>query len=118
MQDKILIGNLNAKRDWGHAKDYVKMMWLILQHKEPEDWVIATGKTTSVRDFIIMAFKHVGVELGFRGSGIDEIGFIKKSNDPKYPIEVGKEVINVDPNYLDLQKSIYWLVMLPRQKKY
>lgn len=77
MQDILYIGNLDAKRDWGHAKDYVEVMWKILQYHTAEDWVIATGVTTSVRDFIRMAFEVVGIKLEFKGSGVDETGFIK-----------------------------------------
>ena len=99
MQDKLYLGNLDAKRDWGHAKDYVRMMWMILQADEAEDWVIATGKTTSVRDFIKMCFHHVGVELEFRGEGQDEKGFVKSSKNEQYSLEIGKEVVSVDPKY-------------------
>ena len=77
LQEKIYLGNLDAQRDWGHAKDYIRMMWMILQADEPEDWVIATNKTTTVRDFVKMAFAHVGVELEFKGTGENEKGFIK-----------------------------------------
>ncbi len=99
LQDKFYIGNMNAQRDWGHAKDYVRMMWLILQADEPEDWVIATGKTTSVKEFIIMAFKELGIELDFKGKGHDEKGYIKECNDDRFNIEIGKEIIAVDKNY-------------------
>ena len=99
LQDKIYLGNLDAKRDWGHAKDYVRMMWMVLQHDTPEDWVIATGKTTSVRDLVKMAFKEVGFELEFKGKGRDEKGYVKKCLDPKYQVEIGKEVIAIDPRY-------------------
>ena len=99
LQDTLYIGNLDAKRDWGHAKDYVKMMWMILQTDTPEDWVIATGKTTSVRDFIKMAFEYCGVELEFKGSGVNETAAIKSCNNPKYQLEIGKEVVVVDPRY-------------------
>ena len=78
LQEKLYLGNLDAKRDWGHAKDYVRMMWMVLQHDTPEDWVIATGKTTSVRDLVKMAFKEVGFELEFKGKGRDEKGYVKK----------------------------------------
>jgi len=98
-QDKFYIGNLDAKRDWGHAKDYIRMMWMILQADQPEDWVIATGKTTSVRDFIKMSFKHIGVDLEFRGKGENEKGFIKACNNPKYKLEIGKQVVQVDSKY-------------------
>ncbi len=99
LQDKLYLGNLDAKRDWGHAKDYVRMMWMVLQHDTPEDWVIATGKTTSVRDLVKMAFKEVGFELEFKGKGRDEKGYVKKCLDPKYQVEIGKEVIAIDPRY-------------------
>ncbi len=99
MQDKIYLGNLNAKRDWGHAKDYVRMMWMILQADKPEDWVIATNKTTSVRDFVRMSFAHVGIELEFKGNEADEKGYVKVCNNPNYQLEIGKEVIAVDEKY-------------------
>ncbi len=99
LQDKIYLGNLDAKRDWGHAKDYVRMMWMILQADEPEDWVIATGKTTTVRDFVRMAFGELGIELEFQGSGVDEKGFVKSCSNPDIQLEIGKEVLNVDPAY-------------------
>ena len=99
LQDKFYLGNLDAKRDWGHAKDYVRMMWMILQAEKPEDWVIATGKTTSVRDFVKMSFKHVGIELDFKGSGKDEKAYVKSCNDSKFQIELGKQILEVDPKY-------------------
>jgi len=99
LQEKFYLGNLDAKRDWGHAKDYVRMMWLILQADESEDWVIATGKTTSVRDFVKMSFKHVGIELEFKGLGINEKAYVKSCNDPKFQIELGKQILEVDPKY-------------------
>ncbi|MAU58915.1 MAG: GDP-mannose 4,6-dehydratase [Flavobacteriaceae bacterium] len=99
LQNKIYLGNLDAKRDWGHAKDYVRMMWMILQHHKPEDWVIATGKTTSVRDFVIMSFKCINVEIEFKGSGINEKGYVLSSNNSKYKIIEGQEVVAIDKNY-------------------
>ncbi len=78
LQDKLYLGNLDAKRDWGHAKDYVQMMWLILQADKAEDWVIATGETTTVRDFVKMAFKYVGIELEFGGEGVHEVALVGK----------------------------------------
>ena len=99
LQDKMFLGNLDAKRDWGHAKDYVRMMWMILQADEAEDWVIATGVTTTVRDFVKMAFGEVGIELEFKGVGVDEKGYVKSCTNDKYQIEIGKEVIGVDPRY-------------------
>lgn len=99
LQDKFYLGNLDARRDWGHAKDYVKMMWMILQAEEAEDWVIATGKTTAVRDFVRLAFNEVGVELEFKGEGVEEKAFVKVCNKPEYQIEIGKEILSVDPKY-------------------
>ena len=99
MQDKIYLGNLDAKRDWGHAKDYVRMMWMILQAEKPEDWVIATGKTTTVREFVRMAFEEVGIELEFKGAGVNEKASVVKCNNPDFQIEIGKEVLSVDPSY-------------------
>ncbi len=99
LQDKVYLGNLDAQRDWGHAKDYIRMMWLILQADEAEDWVIATGKTTTVRDFVKMCFNHVGIELEFKGEGSDEKGFVKSCNNPDYQLEIGKEVVVVDEKY-------------------
>jgi GDPmannose 4,6-dehydratase len=98
-QEKLYLGNLDAKRDWGHAKDYVRMMWMILQAKEAEDWVIATGITTTVRDFVKKSFKVLGVDIAFKGKGVNEIGYVEKSNNPKFQIPVGKEIINIDPIY-------------------
>ncbi|XPV67646.1 MAG: GDP-mannose 4,6-dehydratase [Halarcobacter sp.] len=83
LQDKLYLGNLDAKRDWGHAKDYVKMMWMILQADEPEDWVIATGQTTTVRDFVKFAFAYVGIKLRFEGKGVDEKGIIDSIDEEK-----------------------------------
>jgi GDPmannose 4,6-dehydratase len=94
----LFIGNLDAKRDWGHAKDYVEAMWLMMQQAKPEDYVIATGVTTSVRDFIKMAFERVGVELEFKGTGIHEHGLVLSSTD-EYAFRVGQEVVRIDPSY-------------------
>ena len=99
LQEKFYLGNLDAKRDWGHAKDYVRMMWMILQAEQPEDWVIATGKTTTVRDFVRMAFKEVGVELEFTGTGVNEKASVVKCINPLFQLEIGKEVLSVDPAY-------------------
>jgi GDPmannose 4,6-dehydratase len=99
LQDKIYLGNLDAKRDWGHAKDYIRMMWMILQADQPEDWVIATGKTTSVRDFVKMSFDHIGIELEFKGEGDQERGIIKACNNQNYKLQIGKEVIAIDEKY-------------------
>ena len=99
IQEKIYLGNLDAKRDWGHAKDYVRMMWMILQAEEPEDWVIATGKTTTVREFVRMSFAEVGIELEFKGKGVNETAIVTKCTNPLFQIELGKEVLSVDPTY-------------------
>jgi GDPmannose 4,6-dehydratase len=99
LQDKLYLGNLDAKRDWGHAKDYVKMMWLILQADQPEDWVIATGQTTTVRDFVRMSFAYAGIELEFKGEGVDEKGYVVSCSNPEYQLEIGREVVAVDPQY-------------------
>jgi len=100
LQNKLHIGNLNSKRDWGHAKDYVKMMWMILQAPKPDDWVIATGKTVTVREFIKLAFEYIGIELEFINEGLDEIGIISKIDSSlKVNLKVGDEVVKVDPRY-------------------
>ena len=98
LQDKIYLGNLDAQRDWGHAKDYVRMMWMILQAETPEDWVIATGKTTKVRDFVNKAFKEIGIELEFRGVGKEEKGYISGIDEKLFTEKVGEK-------YLDSIKS-------------
>ena len=98
LQDKLYLGNLSAKRDWGHAKDYVRMMWMILQAQKAEDWVIATGITTQVRDFVKMAFNELGIELEFIGEGVDEKGIIKACHGD-FKLELGREVVAVDPRY-------------------
>ena len=99
LQDKIYLGNLDAQRDWGHAKDYVRMMWMILQADQPEDWVIASGKSTTVREFVKMSFSEIGVELEFTGQGIHEKGIVKSCTHPEYQLEIGKEVVAVDSRY-------------------
>jgi GDPmannose 4,6-dehydratase len=104
------MGNLDAQRDWGHAKDYVEAMWLILQQEKPEDYVIATGITTRVREFIKMAFAEVGMSLRFEGNGINEVGVLDKIDEVKYikatgnsvdkfKIALNEVVVKVDPNY-------------------
>jgi GDPmannose 4,6-dehydratase len=89
-QDKLYLGNMNSKRDWGYAKDYVKMMWMMLQHDTPEDYVIATGETHTVREFVEAAFKHVNIEIEWQGEGVDEKGIDK---------DTGKVLVEVDPKY-------------------
>lgn len=99
LQDKVHLGNLDAKRDWGHAKDYVEAMWLMLQQEKAEDFVIATGVTTPVRDFVRMAFQEVGIEVTFEGEGVNEVGKVAKCSHPDFQIPVGTEVVAVDPAY-------------------
>ena len=111
MQKKVYMGNLSSKRDWGHAKDYVRAMYAILQQDEPSDYVIATGITTTIRDFIRMAFEEIGVGIHFKGEGIDEVAiiesideglFVKKVGDAyleNFKKRVGEEVVGVDPQY-------------------
>ena len=98
-RDKITLGNLDARRDWGHAKDYVEGMWMMLQQDTPEDFVLATGITTSVRDFAKMCFAEVGIEIEFSGTGVNEKAFIRKCTNEKYMLEEGKEIISIDPKY-------------------
>ncbi len=95
----LYLGNLDAQRDWGHAKDYVEAMWLILQQDKPEDFVIATGITTTVREFVRMAFAEVGIEVSFSGEGVEEIGKVVACHNQLYQVEVGKEVVCVDKRY-------------------
>jgi GDPmannose 4,6-dehydratase len=115
LQDKFYLGNLEAKRDWGHAKDYVRMMWMILQADVAEDWVIATGVTTTVRDFVRLAFSEVGINVRFEGEGVKEVAIIDSIDQEKYQnvlnpnneqrksnnefLAIGKEVLSVDPTY-------------------
>lgn len=99
LQDTLYLGNLNAKRDWGHAKDYVEAMWLMLQQDQPEDFVIATGITTSVRDLVKLAFNEVGIELAFDGENELETGKVAKCSNPAYQLPFGKVVVKIDPTY-------------------
>ncbi len=118
LDKKLYLGNLSAKRDWGHAKDYVEMMWMILQYEKPEDWVIATGRTTEIREFVRLAGKYLGLNIKFEGEGVDEKGIVEGINEetlqevlkeanvshPESIIEhakslIGKDIINVDPKY-------------------
>ena len=99
LQKTLYLGNLDAKRDWGHAKDYVEVMWKILQYKNPDDWVIATGITTTVRDFVIMAFEYLGIELEFKGSNDKEYALVKSVKNNQYNLKKGQVVLRVDPEY-------------------
>jgi GDPmannose 4,6-dehydratase len=99
LQERLFLGNMDARRDWGHAKDYVEAMWAILQQDTPEDFVIATGITTPVREFVRMAFEQVGIEVVFQGEGVDEKGYVAKCNNREYQLEEGSVVVAVDPAY-------------------
>lgn len=99
MQDTLYMGNIDSQRDWGHAKDYVEAMWLILQQDKPEDFVISTGVTTEVREFIRMAFREVGVTLDFKGEGVDETATVVATSNPDYAFKVGQVVVRIDPAY-------------------
>ncbi|PAF48960.1 GDP-mannose 4,6-dehydratase [Helicobacter sp. 12S02232-10] len=99
IQDKLYLGNLSAKRDWGYAKDYIRMMWMILQAQKPQDWVIATGTTTEVRQFVKMAFEEVGITIEFQGEGVKEKGYVVKCQNKDFQLPIGKEVISVDKQY-------------------
>jgi len=99
LQDKLYLGNMDAKRDWGHAKDYVEAMYLMLQQNEPEDFVIATGITTQVRDFVRMAFHEAGIELEFKGKGEKETAVVASCSNPSFQVKKGAEVVAVDSKY-------------------
>jgi len=99
LQDKLYLGNLDAQRDWGHARDYVEAMWLMLQQEKPEDYVIATGITTSVREFVRSAFAETGIELEFRGKGKAEKAIVKSCANPEYQVAEGTSVVEIDHRY-------------------
>jgi len=99
LQDKLYMGNLSARRDWGHAKDYIRAMWLVLQHDTPDDYVIATGTTTTVRDFIAKAFGELGLIIEFAGTGAEEKGTIIASEKVEYSHLIHQEVVKIDPRY-------------------
>jgi GDPmannose 4,6-dehydratase len=99
LQSSLFLGNLDAQRDWGHAKDYVEAMYLILQQDVPQDYVIATGVTTRVREFVRMAFSEVGIEVAFKGEGANEKGYVVSCSNPDYQLETGTQVVAVDPKY-------------------
>lgn len=98
LQDKLYMGNIHSKRDWGHAIDYVKAMWLILQQDMPSDYVIATGATHTVQEFIILAFLEAGIELEFKGAGVQEKAYVK-SHQEGLPVKTGQEVMTIDEKY-------------------
>lgn len=99
LSDCVYVGNLDASRDWGHAKDYVEAMWLMLQQDTPEDFVVATGITTKVRDFIQMAFEEAGITVEFHGKGVDEKGVVTAVKHPEHKVKIGQTVIAIDPDY-------------------
>ncbi|QAY65545.1 GDP-mannose 4,6-dehydratase [Paenibacillus protaetiae] len=99
LQSKLELGNLSAKRDWGHARDYVDAMWRILQQDEAEDYVIATGQTTEVREFVRLAFAEAGIELAFEGEGADEYGYVVACRNPDYMLPAGYKAVEVNPKY-------------------
>jgi len=99
LQDQLYLGNLDSKRDWGHAKDFVRMMWMILQAEKPDDWVIATGKTHTVRDFVKLCFSYVGVNVEFKGKGLDEVGIVTNTSNSSFKFVSGQIVVSIDPKY-------------------
>jgi GDPmannose 4,6-dehydratase len=99
LQETLFLGNLDAKRDWGHAKDYVEAMWLMLQQPKAEDFVIATGITTTVKDFLIKTFHKLGITIQFSGEGINEKAVVVKSENPEFSLKEGQEVVKIDPRY-------------------
>jgi GDPmannose 4,6-dehydratase len=99
LQDVLYLGNMDAKRDWGHAEDYVRAMWLILQQDKPEDFVIATGVTTTVRDFVKKSFAELGITVGFKNTGVEEIGYVESCNNSEFDLKEGQEIVKVDPRY-------------------
>jgi GDPmannose 4,6-dehydratase len=99
LKKKLYLGNLDSRRDWGHAKDYVEAMWLMLQQDVPEDFVIATGVTTQVREFVKMAFLHAGIVVAFTGSGVDEVGIVAEVINPECKVSIGDMVVEIDKRY-------------------
>ena len=103
LENKLFLGNLDSLRDWGHAKDYVEGMWKILQFKRPEDFVLATGVSYSVRDFLNKALKRIGIKIKYQGEGVNEVGIVTENND-NANVSIGQEIIKIDPNIIDLLK--------------
>jgi GDPmannose 4,6-dehydratase len=99
LQEQVFLGNIDSKRDWGHAKDYVEAMYLMLQQEKPEDFVIATGVTTPVREFLRLSFADVGIEIEFKGKGVDEKAFVKSCSNKEFQLPAGKQVMTIDPRY-------------------
>ena len=106
MKEVLLVGNLEAQRDWGHAQDYAQAMWLILQQKNPADYVIASGKSTSIRQFIMRVFGELGIEISFEGEGLNEIGYISECRDPEFLLTPGTEIVKVNPQYFRPQEKV------------
>lgn len=98
LQDCVYLGNLDALRDWGHARDYVEMQWLMLQQDEPEDFVIATGYQTSVRDFVNAAANEIGMQLSWSGEGVEEVAHVASTDDIEH-VKIGQVIVRVDPRY-------------------
>lgn len=99
LQKTVFMGNLDAKRDWGHAKDYVQAMWLMLQHHKAEDFVIATGITTTVREFLVKTFSRLGIVVAFKGEGINEVGYVSKIENAGVKVKVDEVIVRIDPKY-------------------
>ncbi|CAN5595611.1 GDP-mannose 4,6-dehydratase [soil metagenome] len=99
LQEELYLGNIDSKRDWGHAKDYIEAMYLMLQQDTPEDFVIATGVTTPVRDFLRLSFLEAGIELEFKGKGVDEKAFVKSCSNKNFQLPKGKQVMSIDARY-------------------
>jgi GDPmannose 4,6-dehydratase len=99
LQDKMFLGNLNAQRDWGHAKDYIEAMWLMLQHDKPDDFVVATGITTTVREFVVKTFARLGISIQFKGEGLNEVGNVTSSSNRDFKVKTGQEILKIDPVY-------------------
>jgi GDPmannose 4,6-dehydratase len=99
LQDEVFLGNIDSKRDWGHAKDYIEAMYLMLQQDKPEDFVIATGVTTPVRDFLKLSFAEAGIEIEFRGNGVNEKALVKSCSNKDFQLPKGKQVMSIDPGY-------------------
>jgi GDPmannose 4,6-dehydratase len=116
LQDKLYLGNIDAKRDWGHAKDYVEGMWRMMQQEEADDFVLATGITTTVRDFVRMAFAEIGVTLAFSGTGVEEVAVVATADNPAFPLEIGTEVLAIDPRYFR-PAEVELLIGDPRKAK-
>lgn len=99
LQSTLFMGNIDAKRDWGHAKDYVRAMWMLMQLPKPDDFVVATGVTTTVRDFLLKSFARLGIVLAFKGKGVDEVGYVKSVEKDGVKVKAGDVIVKIDPVY-------------------